>query len=173
MDNLVLILSVIICLALIPGSFVVAHFVSKKWTKQSAGRVFLTIGLGIVFLASSVAAVLVVFSILGTSISSRPTVALRAKVDIQTIVVTLKLYEARAGFFPTTEQGLQALVTKPASAPIPANWEAGLYDVPLDPWGKPYHYIRPGKHNPDSFDVWSDGPDKRSGTEDDIGNWQW
>jgi general secretion pathway protein G len=75
------------------------------------------------------------------------------------------------GFLPTTEQGLQALVTRPATDPKPTQWHQMLEQVPLDPWQTPYVYENPGKHNPNSFDLYSAGPDRKPGTDDDIGNW--
>jgi len=77
------------------------------------------------------------------------------------------------GFYPTTDQGLQALVEKPATGPEPTGYgEEGYADeIPADPWGMPYQYACPGTRNPRRFDLWSAGPDGRSGADDDIGNW--
>jgi general secretion pathway protein G len=82
----------------------------------------------------------------------------------------LQTYEVTVGFFPTS---LDALRTCPSDLQNPSKW-AGPYldsDIPLDPWGNPYQYACPGTRNPDSFDVWSFGPDMQNGTDDDIGNW--
>lgn len=91
--------------------------------------------------------------------------------DIESNLATaLKLYELDNGMFPSTSQGLKALLEKPASSPVPANWN-GPYvekDV-LDPWGNAYGYISPGTHRPD-YDLWSKGKDDAS-EEDDIKNW--
>jgi general secretion pathway protein G len=95
----------------------------------------------------------------------------KAKADVQALKIELTMYNARGGNFPTMEQGLRALVERPGSEPQPREWSKGLEDLPLDPWGLPYHYQYPGTHNPDSFDVWSSGADKQNGTTDDIGNW--
>jgi general secretion pathway protein G len=76
--------------------------------------------------------------------------------------------------FPSTSDGLQALVQRP-SAPGHASRWGGPYiegSLPLDPWGQAYHYEYPGKHNKEGFDLWSSGPDRQSGTEDDITNWE-
>jgi general secretion pathway protein G len=94
---------------------------------------------------------------------------LRAKRDVETIAVQLKLYQALNGFLPTTAQGLQALVTAPE--PKPAGWHPLMDAVPLDPWGNPYRYKAPGVHNPGSYDLYSAGPDGKADTGDDIGNW--
>jgi general secretion pathway protein G len=85
----------------------------------------------------------------------------------------LQAYQLSVGYFPSTAQGLQALRIRPADVPQ-EKWD-GPYldsDVPLDPWGNPYQYMCPGARNPDSFDVWSFGPDGANGTQDDIGNWK-
>jgi general secretion pathway protein G len=84
---------------------------------------------------------------------------------------TLLIYQGANGFLPTTEQGLKALIVKPETEPRPRNWRQ-LMDAPiLDPWQQEYHYVQPGVHNPGSFDLFSAGPDRKPGTEDDLGNW--
>jgi len=96
----------------------------------------------------------------------------KAKGDVGTMATQLQMYNSQNGNFPSTEQGLRALVEKPTTEPIPKNWsKGGLQSVPLDPWGKAYNYQNPGTHDPAGFDLWSNGPDKQSGTSDDIGNW--
>ena len=92
-----------------------------------------------------------------------------ARADIEVNIATaLKLYELDNGRFPTTEEGLNALLTAPASAP---NWNGPyLEKKPIDPWGRQYQYKSPGQHRTD-YDLYSLGPD---GTEsaDDIKNWE-
>lgn len=96
----------------------------------------------------------------------------RVKADIDTISTQLKLYQGQNGFLPTTEQGLQALVTRPDTDPKPTQWTQLFPRVMEDPWHNPYVYEYPGKHNPDSFDVYSLGRHGKAGTEADyIGNW--
>lgn len=90
-----------------------------------------------------------------------------AKQDILAIQNALSLYKLDNGFYPTTSQGLQALITKPSSAPVPQNWSGYLPKVPLDPWEKPFHYAHPGQHG--DADIWSDGPPGE--TKQVIGNW--
>jgi general secretion pathway protein G len=97
-----------------------------------------------------------------------------AKVDIETNIATsLDMYEVENGQYPTTEQGLQALVEKPSANPETPNWN-GPYlkrkQVPLDPWGHKYQYAAPGSHNKDSYDLFSFGPDGVE-SKDDIANW--
>jgi len=95
----------------------------------------------------------------------------RVQTDIQAITTQLKIYQATNGFYPSGEQGLEALVNRPTTAPVPKNWRMQFEKLPLDPWGNPYLYEVPGKKNPRSFDLYSAGPDTKSGTEDDLGNW--
>lgn len=96
----------------------------------------------------------------------------KARADIQSISTQLMVYQAKEGFFPSTDQGLRALVEKPGSDPVPHNWSQSFQELPLDPWHQPYLYQCPGTHNPESFDVYSGGNDRKPGTPDDIGNWK-
>lgn len=81
--------------------------------------------------------------------------------------VALRIYQADNGAFPTTEQSLQALLTKPAAA---KRWRGPYVDAPpRDPWGRPYRYVCPGQHG--AFDLFSVGPDGQEGTADDVTNW--
>lgn len=96
----------------------------------------------------------------------------RVKADFRTIDTALIRYRTRARMFPTTEQGLDALVNRPSLAPQPEVWERVLKPEGIvDPWRNPYQYVYPGKRNPDSYDLISIGPDRKPGTEDDMGNW--
>ena len=94
---------------------------------------------------------------------------MRVRADVQAIDTQLKLYESMNGFFPTTEQGIQALVTQPTTDPKPTRWYQLFKEMPKDPWGNDYIYLSPGKKNPDSFDLYSAGPDRKPDTADD--NW--
>jgi len=95
--------------------------------------------------------------------------AAAAKADIQANIATaLKLYELDNGSFPTTEEGLNALLVKPSSA---SNWRGPyLEKKPIDPWGREYKYKSPGDHRPD-YDLWSLGKDGVESAED-VANWQ-
>lgn len=100
--------------------------------------------------------------------------AIAAKQDIASLMQALKLYRLDNQRYPTTEQGLQALVERPASAPQPPNWKAGGYveRLPSDPWGNPYQYLNPGVRG--ELDVYSLGADGAPGGEAndaDIGSW--
>lgn len=92
-------------------------------------------------------------------------------VEIRTLESTLDLYKLKAGQYPTTEQGLEALVSMPEIEPMPRNYpENGfLKKVPVDKWGNEYQLVSPGEMG--QYDLFSMGPDGEAGTEDDIGNW--
>ena len=96
-----------------------------------------------------------------------------AKADIKgNLSLALRLYEVDSGRYPTTEQGLQALVEKPTAPPLPANWRGPYLELdPLDPWKQPYEYRFPGTHPPLDYDLSSLGPDGKE-SDDDITNWQ-
>ena len=85
----------------------------------------------------------------------------------------LKHYQSFALRYPTTEQGLKALVEKPTWEPVPQEWRPqAIQALKPDKWGNEYRYLYPGKHNgPAKPDVWSIGPDGKDGTRDDVGNW--
>ncbi|MFC1681505.1 type II secretion system major pseudopilin GspG [Pseudomonadota bacterium] len=98
----------------------------------------------------------------------------KAKVDIQAISSALKLYKLDNFNYPSTSQGLEALIKEPGGDPPAKNWKRGGYveRLPTDPWGNPYQYLSPGEKM--EFDVWSYGADGRSGgdeTNAEIGNW--
>jgi len=124
--------------------------------------------------------VVVIIGILATlivpRIMSRPDEAriVAAKQDIGALAQALKLYRLDNHVYPTTDQGLNALVVKPTTAPIPANWKNGGYidRLPKDPWGNEYRYLSPGVRA--EIDVFSIGADREpggEGTSADIGNW--
>jgi len=92
--------------------------------------------------------------------------------DLLSFKELLAVYQLESGSLPTTEQGLKALWEKPTAEPVPDRWKAMLENEVKDPWGHPYQYLNPGKHNPDRYDVFSMGPDGVPDTEDDIGNWK-
>lgn len=94
-----------------------------------------------------------------------------AESDIQTFSIALRTYETYNQMLPTTEQGLEALVNRPASPPIPRRWQQLMDQIKKDPWGEDYIYIYPGRRNPSGFDLFSAGPDRKPNTDDDIGNW--
>ena len=107
----------------------------------------------------------VAISRLGNTTGFAKGVAVRS--DIQTISTQLKLYESMNGFYPTTEQGLQALVTQTDSDPRPSRWYQLYKELPKDPWQSPYIYRCPGIKHPESYDLYSSGPDRQPDTSDD------
>jgi len=95
----------------------------------------------------------------------------KVAVDIQQLENALDMYKLQQGYYPTTDQGLEALVTAPNSEPLPRNYPQGGYikRLPDDPWGSPYQLVSPGEMG--TVDIFSTGPDRTAGTDDDIGNW--
>ena len=93
-----------------------------------------------------------------------------ANTSIANIEVAFEVFEVDTGRYPTTEEGLQALISAP---PLLPDWR-GPYikrGVPKDPWGNEYIYKCPGEHNTNSYDIYSYGPDRQEGGDDDIDNW--
>lgn len=116
---------------------------------------------------------------IGPKIMGRPEEAkqVKAKVDIAALETALKLYKLDNGVYPSTEQGLQALVEQPETGDIPRKWRDGGYlekgKVPKDPWGNEFVYLSPGVHG--DFDIISYGSDWAPGGEaqnKDINNWE-
>ena len=132
---------------------------------------FTLIEVMIVIVILGVLAALIVPKVMGRPDEAR---VAAARQDIFTIMQSLKLYKLDNRRYPTTEQGLAALVQKPSQAPLPQNWSAGGYleRLPNDPWGQPYQYLNPGLHG--EIDVMSFGADGQpggQGVDADIGNW--
>ena len=138
----------------------------KSWQ-----RGFTLLEVMVVVVILGILAVLVVPRII-----SRPDEArvIAAKQDIASLMQALKLYRLDNQRYPSTEQGLQALVARPASAPLAPNWKAGGYveRLPKDPWGNPYQYLNPGVHGElDVFSTAADGAPGGEGNDADIGSW--
>lgn len=98
----------------------------------------------------------------------------KARADIQALSSALKLYKLDNFNYPSTQQGLDALRSRPGGDPPAKNWKEGGYieRLPKDPWGNDYQYLSPGQHG--EFDIWSYGSDGKPGGQDakaDIGNW--
>jgi general secretion pathway protein G len=102
---------------------------------------------------------------LGDQVGFAKNVAVRG--DVQAIGTQLKLYESMNGFLPTSEQGLQALVSQPSSDPRPSHWYQLFKEMPKDPWGNNYIYLNPGRKNPTGYDLYSAGKDRKADTADD------
>ncbi|WP_148715299.1 type II secretion system major pseudopilin GspG [Chitinolyticbacter meiyuanensis] len=125
--------------------------------------------------------VITILAILGAlvvpKIMDRPNEArvVAAQQDIRTLIQGLKLYKLDNGRYPSTEQGLRALIEKPTSGPIPNNWKTGGYleKLPKDPWGGDYLYLNPGlKGEIDVMSYGGDGVQGGEGFDADVGSWQ-
>jgi general secretion pathway protein G len=143
----------------------------KPWGEQSG---FTLLEILIVITILGILASLVAVRLMDRPGEAR---ALKAEMDIKTLETALKLYKLDNAFYPTTEQGLNALVEKPTTGRIPMKWREGGYlekeVVPKDPWGNDYLFLSPGAHNRD-FDLWSYGADGEEGGEGenaDVSNW--
>lgn len=135
-------------------------------------------GFTLIELMVVVVILLILASLIGPRIMGRPEEArrMKAKVDIQSLETALKLYSLDNGAYPTTEQGLDALVAAPSVGQLPQNWRQGGYlekgRVPKDPWGHDYVYLSPGVRG--EYDITSYGADGAPGGDGknaDISNW--
>lgn len=132
---------------------------------------FTLIEVMIVVVILGILASIVVPKIMGRPDEARAT---RTQQDIRAVGAALDLYRLDNFSYPTTDQGLEALVTKPGNLPQGAHWKQGGYldKVPADAWGRPYYYLRPGVHG--EYDLYSFGADGVEGGNEanaDIGNW--
>ncbi len=142
---------------------------SSRTTRRHAG--FTLIEIMVVVVIMGVLAALLVPRLMGRTDDAR---ILAAKQDIATLMQALKLYRLDNQRYPTTEQGLQALIARPTNGPQPANWKTGGYIDRLnkDPWGNPYQYVSPGTRNEvDIFSFGADGQSGGTGNDADIGSW--
>ena len=123
-----------------------------------------------------VAILAVLAALIVPKVMSRPDEArvVAARQDIANLLQALKLYRLDNLRYPTTEQGLAALVTRPTIPPVPPNWKPGGYleRLPRDPWGNPYQYLSPGlRGEVDVFSFGADGTAGGEGFDADIGSW--
>ena len=135
-------------------------------------RGFTLIEIMLVVIIIAVLAAMVVPSFAGRSDQARRS-AVQADIEAN-LAVALDLYDLDNGSFPTTAQGLKALIEKPDKTSIPPNWNGPYLKkrrIPIDPWGNEYFYVSPGEHNPQAYDLFSYGPDGQE-SDDDIHNWQ-
>ncbi len=138
----------------------------KQRRTQTRGFTLIELMLVLVILATLAAVVLPKFT--GRSEDARIT---SAQTQISQIELALDTFEIEVGRFPTTAEGLVALVKQPTTAAEGWNGPYLRRDVPLDPWGEEYQYRYPGTYNQNGCDLYSTGPDRKMGGDDDITNW--
>ena len=144
---------------------------SSTYRARTRARGFTLIEIMVVVVILGILAALVVPKLIGRVDESR---IAAAKLDINNLKAALNMYKLDNQRYPTTEQGLQALVTKPTSGPEPKGWRSGGYieKLPNDPWKNPYQYLSPGTHGPiDIFSYGADGQPGGTGDDADIGSW--
>jgi general secretion pathway protein G len=133
-------------------------------------RGFTLIELMVVLAIIGVLAALIVPNVLGRADDARITAA---RTDVGNLMQALKLYKLDNQRFPTAAQGLNALIAKPSTEPVPGNWKPYLDKLPNDPWGRPYQYMNPGiKGEADVLSFGADGQAGGEGNNADIGSWQ-
>jgi general secretion pathway protein G len=115
----------------------------------------------------------IIAMILGGAIYSMNKIGDAAKLkqvdgDFKSYESALAMYKLNGGFYPTTQQGLKALVEKPSSTPVPRHWSAVMKKLNPDPWGRPYGYRFPAKKDANDCEMFSLGADGQEGTADDL-----
>ena len=138
--------------------------------KARKQRGFTLIELMVVLAIIGVLAALIVPNVLGRADDARITAA---RTDVGNLMQALKLYKLDNQRFPSSEQGLNALILKPTTEPVPGNWKPYLDKLPKDPWGRPYQYLNPGiKGEVDVLSFGADGQAGGEGNNADLGSWQ-
>jgi general secretion pathway protein G len=131
---------------------------------------FTLIELMVILVVIGVLAALIVPNVLDRADDSKVTAA---RNDVNNLMQALKLYRLDNQAYPTAEQGLKSLTTRPTAPPIPTNWRPYVDKLPTDPWGRPYQYLNPGLHGPvDVLSLGADGQPGGEGNNADIGSWQ-
>lgn len=146
-------------------------FASRRTLSRAVSRGFTLIEIMVVVVIMGILAALVVPKLMGRADDARITAA---RQDIATLMSALKLYKLDNQRYPSTEQGLQALISKPTSGPSANGWKSGGYidKLPNDPWGNPYQFLSPGvKGEIDVFSFGADGQAGGSGNDADVGSW--
>lgn len=148
------------------------HIDMQRSQRRRSAKGFTLVEIMVVVVIIGILGALVVPKLLGRTGESRVTAA---KVDIATMMQALKLYKLDNQRYPTTEQGLTALITKPTSGPAANGWKDGGYieKLPKDPWGNSYQYLSPGIHGEvDVFSLGADGQPGGTGEDADVGSWE-
>jgi general secretion pathway protein G len=144
--------------------------IPKTPRRRALARGFTLIEILVVLVIIGVLAALIAPNVLDRAAEAKVTAA---RTDVSNLVQALKLYKLDNGRYPSAEQGLEALVRKPTSGTVPANWKPYLDKLPKDPWSQPYQYANPGLNG--EIDVFSFGADGKAGGEGndaDVGSWQ-
>jgi len=138
--------------------------------RRGADRGFTLIEIMVVLVIIGVLAALIAPNVLDRAGDAKVTAA---RTDVNNLMQAVKLYKLDNGRFPSSEQGLQALVRKPTASPVPPNWKPYLDKLPTDPWGQAYQYLNPGvKGEIDIFSFGADGKPGGEGQDADVGSWQ-
>jgi general secretion pathway protein G len=138
--------------------------------RRRANRGFTLIELIVVLVIIGVLGALIVPNLVSRADDARVTAA---RTDVNNLMQALKLYKLDNQRYPSAEQGLQALRSKPTSGTIPPNWKPYIEKLPSDPWGRPYEYLNPGlKGEIDIFSFGADGKPGGEGNDADVGSWQ-
>ncbi len=155
---------------LVPIGLLESSFMNQVPIARRRSRGFTLLELMVVIVIIGVLAALIAPNVLSRVGQAKITAA---KTDINSLMNALKIYKLDNGRYPSSDQGLQALVVKPTTGTIPDNWKNYLDKLPEDPWHHPYQYANPGVHG--DIDVFSFGADGQAGGEGDdadIGSWQ-
>lgn len=134
--------------------------------RRAVAHGFTLIEVMVVVVILAILAAVVVPRVMGRPAQAR---LVKARTDILAIENALEMYKLDNGIYPSTEQGIRALVEQPTTAPLPSDWQGYLKSIPQDPWGRPYHYVCPGVHS--AVDIYTLGPSPEA-NQPFVANWQ-
>jgi len=164
-----------ICGLIIPGLCLVAVVLGhlalsaiKKSVPSLKGRGMAISGLILGYLVTAVLIAMAIIFITTITNQVKRTENTRVRTDFHSLNSVLRVYEMESGTYPTTDQGLMALVEVPTMDPVPVKWMRLMNKVPTDPWSMPYLYRFPGSKDPTTFEILSMGPDRMENTADDL-----